>query len=78
MCDKEMYCPKDLPENTVLLRILSRYNDDFPADYGGRSVSPSDVIELCENEQRRYFYCDRERVFVPVDFLPEQALPLET
>ncbi len=76
MCDKEMYCPKDLPEAAILKRIFFRYNDNLPEDYLGRSVSPSDVIELCDNEQRRYFYRDAA-AFVPVEFSPELALPLK-
>ena len=56
----------------VLERILVCYNDDLPADYHGRSVSFSDVVELYDDENRTYYYCDTAG-FVPVKFSPMLA-----
>lgn len=65
-----------LPEKGVLDQIFGRYNGDLPGDYNGRSVSPSDVIELYDDDTRRYFYCETEG-FAPVKFSPALALPLK-
>lgn len=56
--DGEIFCPNAQCDRDILERIFDRYNDDLPADYHGRSVSPSDVLELYDGESRRYFYCD--------------------
>jgi hypothetical protein len=72
--EKTVHCPVTLSEYDVLEQIYMRYNIDFPKDYRGRSVSPSDVIELDDNEQRRYYYCDSVG-FEQVKFLPALALP---
>ena len=53
----------------VVKRIFRLCNDSFPTDYAGRSLSPSDVVELYGEEGRRYFYCDTNG-FVPVQFSP--------
>jgi len=76
MYDGAMFCPAALSDDGVLARIYERFNDDLPRDYHGRSVSPSDVIELSGNEQRRYFYCDSAG-FVPVKFSPALVLPMK-
>jgi len=73
--DGTMCCPASLSENSALERIFKLFNDDFPKDYHGRSISPSDVIELSDNEQRRYYYRDSEG-FVSVKFSPALALPM--
>jgi hypothetical protein len=56
-------------DSDVLERIFERYNDDLPGDYHGRSVSPSDVVELYDGGGRSYFYCDIAG-FAPVKFSP--------
>ncbi|MCR4862252.1 MAG: DUF3849 domain-containing protein [Ruminococcus sp.] len=33
-------------------------NTDFPAGYYGRSLSVSDVVEICDGEQKGFYYCD--------------------
>lgn len=74
--DGVLYCGKDTEDKAVLERIFSRFNDDLPGDYHGRSVSPSDVVELYDGDGRRYFYCDGGG-FVPVKFSPALALPMQ-
>ncbi|MDR1205190.1 MAG: DNA primase [Peptococcaceae bacterium] len=75
MFDSEILCGAELPAEGVLQQIFSRYNDDLPDDYHGRSISPSDVVELYDEEQRRYFYRDTE-AFVEVEFSSTLALPM--
>ena len=56
-----------------LTLIAERYSGDLPADYHGRSVSPSTVIELYDDNGRRYYYCDGNDKFLPVKFSPKLA-----
>lgn len=74
--DGTLFCGTELSENAMLSKIFNCYNDDLPDDYHGRSISPSDVIELYENGQRRYFYRDSNG-FVPVRFSPVLAKPMK-
>ena len=67
--DEAIFCPKDEPDLAVLERIFDRYNGELPADYPGRCVAPSDVLELYDAEKRRYYYRDMKQ-FVPVAFSP--------
>lgn len=67
--DGEMLCPNEQCDRGILERIFERYNDNLPGDYHGRSLSPSDVVELYDGEGRSYFYYDRVG-FVPVRFSP--------
>lgn len=69
VCDGVIHCDKNESDQERLKFIFQRYNHDLPQDYTGRSVSSSDVIELYDNEERRYFYCD-VREFCPVQFSP--------
>lgn len=75
VCDSELICPESQNEETILNRIFERYNDTLPAGYSGRSVAPSDVVELYDREKRVYFYRDTDS-FVPVRFSPFLARPL--
>jgi hypothetical protein len=56
-------------EHIRLMRLVDRYKDDLPEGYHGRNVAPSDVIELYDEEKRRYYYRD-EKGFWPVQFSP--------
>jgi hypothetical protein len=67
--DGEIICPSDQCDSDVLERIFERYNDGLPGDYHGRSVAPSDVVELYDSDRRSYFYCDTAG-FAPVKFSP--------
>lgn len=67
--DGEICCPLVQEETVVLERIFCLCNDNFPAGYAGRSLSPSDVVELYDKGGRRYFYCDTDG-FAPVQFSP--------
>lgn len=44
--DGELICPVGQDERDILERIFARYNQAFPPDYHGRSIAPSDVLEL--------------------------------
>lgn len=68
----QMIMPAAQTEAESLKRIFEDFNDDLPAGYHGRSVAPSDVIELFDSTGRRYYYRDRER-FVRVRFSPALA-----
>ena len=67
--DGEIVCPTEQSDAEVLQRIFETFNDTLPEAYRGRSISPSDVIELYGDGARRYFYRE-ERVFTPVKFSP--------
>ena len=54
--DGELICPVRQDERDILERIFARYNQAFPPDYRGRSIAPSDVLELYDESERRYFY----------------------
>lgn len=62
--------------NERLERIWEQYQDELPEDYYGRSVAPSDVLELYDDENRRYFYVDKKG-FCPVKFSPALAGKME-
>ncbi len=55
-----------------LEQIAKRYSDDLPEDYKGRSIAPSDVIELYDDGNSYYFYCD-QGAFCQVQFSPALA-----
>ena len=74
--DETLYCPKDEPDLAVLERVFDHYNGKLPADYPGRCVAPSDVLELYDADKRRYYYRDRKQ-FVPVAFSPLLARPIQ-
>ena len=71
----ELLAPVEQTEHELLERIFDRYGDQLPDDYRGRSIAPSDVVELYDNDERRYYYRDTE-AFVSVRFSPALAHPL--
>ena len=75
MEDAVLVHAEGLSAQEILKRIFVRYNDNFPQGYAGRSLSPSDVVELYDDETRRYFYCNPTE-FVEVRFSPRFALPI--
>lgn len=68
--DGELTVPVVQEEDNTLRQIAERYSDDFPPGYEGRSVAPSDVLELFDDQSRKYFYTDKDGKFVPVRFSP--------
>ena len=66
----------DSLDKSILEQIYIRYNDNLSDDYHGRSISPSDIIELYDNEKNQYFYCDSVG-FTKVKFSPELAFPMK-
>lgn len=70
-----LLCEEDEDEHSRLTRIVATYGDELPQNYIGRSVAPSDVIELYDDKKRKYFYRD-ENGFFPVKFSPMLAKPL--
>lgn len=66
----------ELSDSDVLDLIFRRYNDDVPEDYQGRSLAPSDIIELYDEQGRCYFYRNPND-FTEVKFSPVLALPME-
>ncbi len=65
----EIVCPESHTDKDVLKCLFIRYNDNQSPDYHGRSVSPSDVLELYDGQKRAFFYCDTVG-FTPVKFSP--------
>lgn len=43
---------------TNLESIFSTFNCNCPDGYTGRSMTVSDVIELCHDTMSQYFFCD--------------------
>ncbi len=74
--DGTMLCGKDESAEERLTFIFRRYNDRLPSDFIGRSISPSDVVELYSDEERRYYYRDI-RSFCEVRFSPMLAKPMK-
>lgn len=75
--DADLVYTGDPVEQMILERIFERYNDDLPPSYKGRCLSPSDVVELYDNEGRRYFYRN-QKDFSEVRFSPKFALPMKS
>lgn len=65
-------CDENEDDFQRLARIAEQYGDVLPGDYRGRSVAPSDVVELFDSAGRKYFYRDTDR-FCPVRFSPMLA-----
>ena len=72
VCEDTLLCHCNDSDNDCLELIFNRYNDTLPDGYPGRSIAPSDVIELYDENERRYFYCDKD-TFCPVRFSPMLA-----
>ena len=70
VCSGALTVPAGQEKDDTLRQIAQRYNDDFPPGYTGRSVAPSDVLELYDEQSRKYFYTDQDGKFVPVRFSP--------
>lgn len=64
-----LLCDENEDDMQRLTRIADRFGEVLPKDYTGRSVAPSDVLELYDETGRRYFYRDIGR-FCPVKFSP--------
>ncbi len=75
-CGK-ILCGKNEPPSKRLDFIFRLYNDNLPADYKGRSISPSDVVELYSDAERKYYYCDTKS-FCEVRFSPFMTKPMKT
>lgn len=58
-----------------LSRLVELYADRLPDNYRGRNIAASDVLELYDSNESKYFYRD-ENGFVPVKFSPERTKPL--
>ena len=67
-----LHCDENEDDFQRLTRIAKQFGDVLPKDYRGRSVAPSDVLELYDDTGRRYFYRDKDR-FHPVKFSPMLA-----
>ncbi len=75
--DGAIFCPNERSERDVLEQIFTQYCDELPKGFPGRNVALSDVIELYEDNDRTYFYCDVDG-FTGVKFSPMLAKPLNT
>lgn len=73
--DGIMWCVQNENEEQRLNHLTKLYADKLPSNYTGRCIAPSDVLELYDGENRKYFYRD-EGGFVPVKFSPAFAKPL--
>ena len=74
--DGYIECNMSDDSETQLSRIFKTYNDTLPQDYNGRSISPSDVVELYDDNNRRYYYRDYNS-FCQVKFTPFMAKPMK-
>ena len=53
-----------------LEHIRQSYSFKLPDDYLGRAVAPSDVIELYNDNESKFFYCNKDG-FCAISFAPE-------
>lgn len=74
--DGKLMCNSSLSIEEILKLIFSRYNDDLPKEFYGHSVSPSDIIELYNSDERRYFWRDLTN-FIQVKFSPFLTKPMK-
>lgn len=72
VCDDFLRYGDNEDDNAILRLIKNYYGEYLPENYLGRTVAPSDVIELYSGGTRRYFYCD-ENGFMPTRFSPMMA-----
>lgn len=70
VCDSSILSSAD--ENECLELIRQIYGLKLPQDYSGRAIAPSDVIELYDGEESKFFYCNKED-FCVVSFSPKKA-----
>ena len=70
--DGVLLCADSDGDKVKLERIFEQYQDDLPGEYFGRSIALSDVLELYNEESRRYYYVD-DAGFCPVKFSPALA-----
>ena len=71
-------CVQSFDDERRLQLIAAQYSGELPKDYAGRSISPSTIIELYDEETRKYFYCDDGGRFCPVKFSPMLAKPMKS
>lgn len=75
--DGKAFCPAGMTDGELLGRLFHDFsNGKEPQHYQGRPISPSDIIELYDEEKRDYFYVDSPQ-FVPVRFSPFLAKPMK-
>ncbi len=67
--DGKLFCFTNDNDETCLELIWSRFWDSLPEGYIGRNLAPSDVVELYDENGRRYFYRDKDG-FCEVKFSP--------
>lgn len=68
-------CPAGWTDAEILQFIRKRYSSCLPEGCQGRFLAPSDVVELYDEEKRRYYYVDTKG-FEPVRFSPFLAKPM--
>ena len=52
VCEDVLLCCREDSEQACLKLIFDRYNGKLPDGYSGRSIAPSDVVELYERKER--------------------------
>lgn len=73
--DGVLLCDIDASSEQRLKELFECYGFELPEGYPGRNLAPSDVVELYDSDDRRYFYRDKDG-FTPVQFSPFLAKPL--
>lgn len=75
--DEKIFCPAGMTDGELLRRLFHDFSSGKELKhYQGRPISPSDVIELYDEEKRDYYYVDSPQ-FVPVRFSPFLAKPMK-
>ncbi len=62
-------CSGNASISDCLTRIAELYRDDLPEGYRGRYVAPSDIVELYDDNDSKYFYREKNG-FCLVQFSP--------
>ena len=73
--DSELLCPDGWKDTEILEQISVHFGNRVPEDCKGHPLASSDVVELDDGTERRYFYIDG-RAFEPVRFSPFLAKPM--
>ena len=74
--DAELVCPDEWTDLELLEQISAHFGNHVPENCKGHPLASSDVVELDNETDRRYFYIDG-RIFEPVRFSPFLAKPMK-
>ena len=69
--ESRLMCPAEWDEEKILRYLRKFYGEYVPEGYRGRALTESDIIELYNRENIKFFYVDTDR-FETVEFFPDK------